>query len=71
MFALATQLKIEAKGYEEKNLSKETIGGIYMNYEAIEQELAELPLYIYAWVDPQSLEFSDRVRHIPLRSVLE
>ena len=64
MFTLATQLKIEAKGYEEKNLSKETIGGIYMNYEAIEQELAELPLYIYAWVDPQSLEFSDRVRHI-------
>lgn len=35
-----------------------------MNYEAIEQELAELPLYIYAWVDPKNLEFSDRVRHI-------
>lgn len=35
-----------------------------MNYEAIEQELAELPLYIYAWVDPRRLEFSDRVRHI-------
>ena len=35
-----------------------------MNYQTIEQELAELPLYIYAWVDPQSLEFSDRVRHI-------
>lgn len=35
-----------------------------MNYEAIEKELAELPLYIYAWVDPQKLEFSDRVRHI-------
>lgn len=28
MFTLATQLKIEAKGYEKKNLSKETIGGI-------------------------------------------
>ena len=35
-----------------------------MNYQTIEQELAELPLYIYAWVDPQTLEFSDRVRHI-------
>lgn len=35
-----------------------------MNYQTIEQELAELPLYIYAWVNPQSLEFSDRVRHI-------
>ena len=35
-----------------------------MNYELIEQELAELPLYIYAWVDPKALEFSDRVRHI-------
>ena len=35
-----------------------------MNYEAIEQELAELPLYVYAWIDPKKLEFSDRVRHI-------
>ncbi len=35
-----------------------------MNYQTIEQELAELPLYIYAWVEPKDLEFSDRVRHI-------
>ena len=35
-----------------------------MNYEAIEQALAELPLYVYAWIDPKKLEFSDRVRHI-------
>ena len=35
-----------------------------MNYEKIEAELAELPLYIYAWIDPKGLEFSDRVRSI-------
>ncbi len=35
-----------------------------MNYEKMEAALAELPLYIYAWVDPQGLEFSDRVRWI-------
>ena len=35
-----------------------------MNYQTIEQELAELPLYIYAWIEPKDLEFSDRVRHI-------
>ena len=35
-----------------------------MNYEKVEAALAELPLYIYAWVDPQRLEFSDRVRWI-------
>ncbi len=35
-----------------------------MNREALEEKLAELPLYIYAWVDPKTLEFSDRVRWI-------
>ena len=35
-----------------------------MNYEKLEEALSELPLYIYAWVDPQGLEFSDRVRWI-------
>ena len=35
-----------------------------MNREKVEAELAELPLYVYAWVDPQGLEFSDRVRWI-------
>lgn len=35
-----------------------------MNYEHLEAQLAELPLYVYAWVDPRELEFSHRVRWI-------
>lgn len=35
-----------------------------MNKELLEQELSKLPLYIYAWIDPVELEFSDRVRWI-------
>ena len=35
-----------------------------MNYEKLEAGLSELPLYSYCWIDPQSLEFSDRVRWI-------
>ena len=35
-----------------------------MNYEKLEAALSELPLYIYAWVEPKKLEFSDRVRWI-------
>jgi len=35
-----------------------------VNYEKLEAALSELPLYIYAWVDPKGLEFSDRVRWI-------
>lgn len=35
-----------------------------MNYESLEAALSELPLYIYAWVESESLEFSDRVRWI-------
>ena len=35
-----------------------------MNYEKLEEALSELPLYIYAWVEPESLEFSNRVRWI-------
>lgn len=35
-----------------------------LNRELLEEELSELPLYIYAWVDPQTLDFSDRVRWI-------
>ena len=35
-----------------------------MNYEKLEAGLSELPLYIYSWIDPQSLEFSHRVRWI-------
>ena len=35
-----------------------------MNLEKLEQGLAELPLYIYFFMDPRDLEFSDRVRWI-------
>ena len=32
--------------------------------EKLENYLAELPLYVYFYVDPQSLEFNQRIRHI-------
>ena len=32
--------------------------------EKIEQQLMELPLYVYTYIDPQGLEFSDRIRWI-------
>ena len=35
-----------------------------MNQELLEKALAELPLYIYFFMDPGELEFSDRVRWI-------
>lgn len=35
-----------------------------MDVQKVEAALAELPLYIYAWVDPTTLEFSERVRWI-------
>lgn len=35
-----------------------------MNRELLEEQLAELPLYIYAWIDPEELEFSQRVRWV-------
>lgn len=35
-----------------------------MDIQNVEAALAELPLYIYAWVDPATLEFSERVRWI-------
>ena len=35
-----------------------------MNKEVLEQQLAELPLYVYEFIDPQELEFSHRVRWI-------
>ena len=35
-----------------------------MNDQKLEEALSGLPLYIYAWVEPESLEFSDRVRWI-------
>ncbi len=35
-----------------------------MNRELLEAGLAELPLYAYFFIDPQILEFSDRIRYI-------
>ena len=35
-----------------------------MNREILEEKLAELPLYIYDFIDPKELEFSDRIRWI-------
>lgn len=35
-----------------------------MDINKLEQELAELPLYTYAFIRPESLEFSERIRHI-------
>ena len=35
-----------------------------INRELLEQQLSELPLYLYAWIDPNELEFSDRIRWI-------
>ena len=32
--------------------------------EKLEQQLMELPLYVYTYIDPQSLEFSERIRWI-------
>ena len=35
-----------------------------MNRERLEQQLSELPLYIYDFFDPRELEFSSRIRWI-------
>ena len=35
-----------------------------INKELLEAKLSELPLYIYAFIDPKGLEFSDRIRWI-------
>ena len=35
-----------------------------MNRELLEAQLSELPLYVYYFVDPKGLEFSDRIRWI-------
>lgn len=35
-----------------------------MDREKLEQQLLELPLYVYTYIDPQSLEFSNRIRWI-------
>ncbi len=35
-----------------------------MNFEIIEAQLAQLPLYSYHWIQPQQLDFNDRIRWI-------
>lgn len=35
-----------------------------INKEHLEAQLSELPLYMYAWIDPRGLEFSSRIRYI-------
>ena len=35
-----------------------------MNRALLEQQLGELPLYYYTYIDPRSLEFSQRIRYI-------
>jgi len=35
-----------------------------MDLEKLEAQLSELPLYIYCYIDPKSLEFSQRIRWI-------
>ena len=35
-----------------------------MNRELLEQQLAELPLYVYQFLEPSALEFSERIRWI-------
>jgi len=35
-----------------------------MNLQAIEEKLSQLPLYYYAFIDPEKLEFSQRIRYI-------
>ena len=35
-----------------------------MDREKLEQALSQLPLYVYQFIDPRSLEFSSRIRYI-------
>ncbi|MBR4017907.1 MAG: DUF2284 domain-containing protein [Oscillospiraceae bacterium] len=35
-----------------------------MDLEKLEQQLSELPLYFYSFIDPDGLEFSQRIRYI-------
>ena len=35
-----------------------------MDRELLETQLAELPLYVYTYIDPKSLDFTERVRYI-------
>lgn len=35
-----------------------------MNRNELEERLSEFPLYCYSFIDPQKLEFSDRIRYV-------
>ena len=35
-----------------------------MNRDVLEERLAELPLYVYYYIDPKELDFSERIRYI-------
>ena len=35
-----------------------------IDFTKIEEQLSQLPLYIYSWIDPKELEFSGRIRWI-------
>ena len=35
-----------------------------MDIELLEQQLSQLPLYVYYFIDPEQLEFSHRIRYI-------
>jgi len=35
-----------------------------MDRQKLEQQLMELPLYVYTYIDPKNLEFSERIRYI-------
>ena len=35
-----------------------------MDKQAVEQQLCQLPVSQYAWIDPRKIEFSDRVRYV-------
>ena len=35
-----------------------------MDRELLETQLAELPLYVYTYIDPKTIEFTERVRYI-------
>ena len=35
-----------------------------MDKQAVEAQLCQLPVSQYAWIDPQTIEFSDRIRYV-------
>ena len=35
-----------------------------MDKQAVEAQLRQLPISQYAWIDPQTIEFSDRIRYV-------